>query len=141
AWRASRSCCPRLPWPSWQRSRAPRPRSRAPSSPRAAARLPPPSSDVAGAVFPAALPFHDPRRTTVFRHAFFRRALALAFLFAPSAWAAGDPDIDAIRKEINDLKSTYEARIQALEQRLKDAEARAAAPPPAAAPAVAAASS
>jgi hypothetical protein len=54
------------------------------------------------------------------------RALALAVLVAPNAWAA-DPEIDAIRKEINDLKSNYEARIQALEQRLKDAEAKAAA--------------
>jgi hypothetical protein len=54
------------------------------------------------------------------------RAVALALLFAPSAWAA-DPEIDAIRKEINDLKSNYEARINALEQRLKDAEAKASA--------------
>jgi len=68
-----------------------------------------------------------------------RRALALAFLLSQPAWAASDPDIDKIRDEIRDLKSSYETRIQALEQRLKDAEARAAAasaaPPPPAAPA------
>jgi hypothetical protein len=60
------------------------------------------------------------------RHLLLPRALALALLAAPNAWAA-DPEIDAIRKEINDLKSSYEARIQALEQRLKDTEAKAAA--------------
>jgi hypothetical protein len=54
------------------------------------------------------------------------RVIALALLAAPNAWAA-DPEIDAIRKEINDLKSNYEARISALEQRLKDAEAKASA--------------
>jgi len=75
-----------------------------------------------------------------------RRALALAFLLAQSAWAAPDPEIDRIRDEIRDLKSSYDARIQALEQRLKDAEAKAAAaapppPPPAPAPAPAAQSS
>ncbi|MFZ3323057.1 MAG: hypothetical protein WA190_11845 [Usitatibacter sp.] len=64
------------------------------------------------------------------RHPFLPRALALALLVAPNARAA-DPEIDAIRKEINDLKSNYEARIQALEQRLKDAEAKAPAPAPA----------
>ena len=69
------------------------------------------------------------------------RALALALLFAPGAWAASDPEIEAIRKEINDLKSNYEARIQALEQRLKEAEARPAAPTPAPAAEVAAPSS
>jgi hypothetical protein len=67
-----------------------------------------------------------------------RRALALALLLAQPAWAASDPDIDKMRDEIRDLKSSYDARIQALEQRLKDAEARAAAisaaPPPPPAP-------
>jgi len=63
-----------------------------------------------------------------------RRALALAFVLAQPAWAAPDPEIARIRDEIRDLRSNYESRIQALEQRLKDAEARAAAaalPPPA----------
>ena len=58
-------------------------------------------------------------------------AFALALPLTPRARAAGDPAIDEIRKEIQDLKSSYEARIQALEQRLKDAEARAAEPVPA----------
>lgn len=56
-----------------------------------------------------------------------RRALAFALLLAQPAWAASDPEIDRIRAEIREMKSSYEARIQALEQRLKDAEARAAA--------------
>jgi hypothetical protein len=62
----------------------------------------------------------------VSRHPFLPRALALALLFAPHAWA-GDPEIDSIRREIADLKTNYESRIQALEQRLKDAEAKTAA--------------
>ena len=70
-------------------------------------------------------------------------ALALAFCITPRAWGAADADLEAIRKEIRDLKASYEGRIQALEQRLKDAEARAmqAAAPVAAMPPRAAASS
>ena len=45
------------------------------------------------------------------------------------AAAAADADIVEIRKEIQDLKSSYEARIKALEERLKAAEARAAEAP------------
>ena len=60
---------------------------------------------------------------------------ALALLLATPAWGAGDADLDDIRNQIRELKSSYEARIQALEQRLKEAEARAAAPAPVAAPA------
>ncbi len=55
-------------------------------------------------------------------------ALALALLLPPHAWAASDADLDEIRAQIRELKSSYEARIQALEQRLKDAEAKAATP-------------
>ncbi|HEY4998991.1 MAG TPA: hypothetical protein VII36_07605, partial [Usitatibacter sp.] len=62
-------------------------------------------------------------------------ACALALLFAPAAWGASDPDLDQIRSEIRTLKASYESRIEALEQRLKDAEAKAAAPAPAAMPA------
>ena len=58
-----------------------------------------------------------------------RRALALAFVLAQPVWAAPDPEIDKIRDEIREMKSNYESRIQALEQRLKDAEARAASAP------------
>ena len=52
-------------------------------------------------------------------------ALALA-LAAPHARAASDKDLDEIRAQIRDLKASYEARIKALEDRLKDAEAKAA---------------
>ena len=61
-------------------------------------------------------------------------ALALALLSATQSWAASDVDLDAIRQEIRDLKANYEARIKALEERLQEAEARAAQaqqPPPA----------
>ena len=67
----------------------------------------------------------------------------LASAIAASAHAAGDEDLREIRRQIDELKATYEARIQALEQRLKEAEARAAAPEPmapAAAPAAGAVS-
>src|ERR1700680_4943708 len=48
-----------------------------------------------------------------------------------SAWAATDADLAEIREQIRQLKENYEARIQALEQKLKQAEAAtaAAAPP------------
>ena len=62
-------------------------------------------------------------------------ALALALLLSPSTWAASDADLDEIRNQIRELKSSYEARIQALEQRLKEAEAKAAQAPPAPPPA------
>ncbi len=64
-------------------------------------------------------------------------AFALALVMAPAARAATDADLAEIREEIQQLKAAYEARIQALEQRLKKAEARstAAAPPPATPPA------
>jgi len=75
-----------------------------------------------------------------------RSALALALLSAADVEAASDADLAQIRDEIRQLKESYEARIQALEQRLKDAEAKAAvaattpaAPGPASAPAVASA--
>ena len=61
-------------------------------------------------------------------------ALALALLSATQSWAASEVDLDAIRQEIRDLKANYEARIKALEERLQEAEARAAQaqqPPPA----------
>ncbi|HET7403438.1 MAG TPA: hypothetical protein VFJ62_16700, partial [Usitatibacter sp.] len=61
-------------------------------------------------------------------------AVALALLHPAAALAATDPELEEIRAQIRELKSSYEARIQALEQRLKDAEARAAAPPVAAPP-------
>jgi hypothetical protein len=69
-------------------------------------------------------------------------AFALALALAPSAWAASDADLDEIRAQIRELKSSYESRIQALEQRLREAEEKsAAASAPVAAPAPAASSS
>ncbi len=70
-------------------------------------------------------------------------AFALALLPTADVRAATDADLAEIRAQIRQLKENYEARIQALEQRLKDAEAKTAAaasvPPasPAAAPSVA----
>jgi hypothetical protein len=61
-------------------------------------------------------------------------AFALALLAIPVAHAATDADLAEIRNQIRQLKESYEARIQALEQRLKEAESKtAAAPPPVAA--------
>src|SRR4051812_33351286 len=56
-------------------------------------------------------------------------ALALATL-APAAHGATDADLGEIRNQIQSLKNEYEARIRALEERLKEAESR---PPVAAA--------
>ena len=53
-------------------------------------------------------------------------ASALAILAAPHARAASDADLEAIRAQIQSLKQDYDARIRALEQRLKAAEAEAA---------------
>jgi hypothetical protein len=60
------------------------------------------------------------------------RAFALALLAAPAAHAASDADLDEIRAQIRELKSTYESRIQALEQRLREAEAKSEQPAPSA---------
>jgi hypothetical protein len=64
-----------------------------------------------------------------------RSAFALALLIAADVHAATDADLAEIRDQIRQLKVSYEARIQALEQRLKDAEAKTsvAGPVPAAA--------
>jgi hypothetical protein len=71
-------------------------------------------------------------------------ALALGLLLPPLADAATDADLADIREQIRQLKAAYEARIEALERRLEDAEMRAAkgpaeaiAPKTAAAPAAA----
>ena len=63
--------------------------------------------------------------------------LVTATLAASSpAWCATDADLAEIRVQIQQLKDAYEARINALEARLRDAEANAAraAPPTAGAP-------
>ena len=62
-------------------------------------------------------------------------ALALALCMPPTARAATDADLADIREQIRQLKANYEARIQALEQRLKEAEAKTATAPAAAPPA------
>ena len=62
-------------------------------------------------------------------------AFALALVMAPDALGATDADLAEIREQIRQLKATYEARIQALEQRLKEAEARSAAAAPVQSPA------
>jgi len=67
------------------------------------------------------------------RKLFVAGAFALATL-APTARAASDADLTEIRRQIQSLKDDYEARIRALEERVKEAEGRAAAPLPAAAP-------
>ena len=66
------------------------------------------------------------------------RALALALFAAPAVHAASDADLDEIRGQIRELKSSYESRIQALEQRLREAEAKSAQPAPSPAPVAAA---
>jgi hypothetical protein len=72
----------------------------------------------------------------------FRRAGFLLCLAAGSAaaqTATPNPDTQALRQEIENMRAEYEARMQALEQRLKAAEAAAAQPAPAAQPAAVAA--
>jgi len=54
------------------------------------------------------------------RPAFLAAALAAAFP------AHADADLDALRAELKEMKSTYEARIQALETRLQKAENQSA---------------
>ena len=60
-------------------------------------------------------------------------ALAAAFP------AFADADLDALRAELQEMKSSYEARIQSLEKRLQQAEAQPVATPAPAAPATVAA--
>jgi hypothetical protein len=59
----------------------------------------------------------------------------LAAALAAAVPAHADADLDALRAELNEMKSSYEARIQALEARLQQAEAQPAhAPAPTAVP-------
>ena len=64
-------------------------------------------------------------------------ALAAACSTPLQALAADDPSLAQIRAEIRQMKESYEARIQALEQRLKEAESRVASAPVPAPPAAA----
>jgi hypothetical protein len=53
-------------------------------------------------------------------------ALAAALVVPMAASAADDKELAAIRAQIQEMKQSYEARLQALEQRLQDAQAAAA---------------
>ncbi|WLI91201.1 TonB-dependent receptor [Massilia sp. R2A-15] len=53
-------------------------------------------------------------------------ALAAALASPLAASAADDKELAAIRAQIKEMKESYEARLQALEQRLQDAQAAAA---------------
>jgi hypothetical protein len=66
----------------------------------------------------------------VFNRKLIAAAVALAF---PGAALAQDADLGKIREEIKQMKGTYEQRIQSLEQRVKEAEAKSGAAGPAAA--------
>ena len=58
-------------------------------------------------------------------------AFALALLAPSAAHAATDAELAQIRDEIRQLKASYEARIQALERKLKEAETQYTAAQPA----------
>jgi hypothetical protein len=64
---------------------------------------------------------------------FIASASVLALALATPAFGQ-ESDLARVREEMKDLKKNYEERLQALEKRLSDAEARAAAKPEAAAP-------
>jgi hypothetical protein len=71
-------------------------------------------------------------------------SVALALSLSPPLYAASDAEVAEIREQIRQIRESYEARLQALEQRLKDTEAARAkeatvAPAAAAAPLAAAA--
>src|SRR4029453_3912762 len=79
-------------------------------------------------------------RAIMYRSIGLAALVAFAALLPLQARAATDADLAEIREQIRQLKESYEARIQALEERLKEAEGKSAgAKPAAAAPPVAAA--
>jgi hypothetical protein len=51
-------------------------------------------------------------------------AMVLALALPAAAQTQSNPDLDEIRKQIQELKESYESRIQALEKRLKESEER-----------------
>lgn len=59
------------------------------------------------------------------KHTVLAAALAVAYSLPHSAWAADDRALAQIREQIEQLKASYETRIQALERRLQAAEANA----------------
>lgn len=62
----------------------------------------------------------------MYNNTLMRSALLAALVIPLSASAADDKELAAIRAQIRDMKESYEARLQALEQRLQDAQAAAA---------------
>src|SRR4051794_21336960 len=64
------------------------------------------------------------------RPADYWRVLGLTLLLAAGAPARAS-EVDELRAQLEAMKSDYQARIQALEARLAQLEAQAAAPPPA----------
>jgi hypothetical protein len=52
-------------------------------------------------------------------------SMALALSLSPPLYSASDAEVAEIREQIRQIRESYETRLQALEQRLKDAEARA----------------
>jgi hypothetical protein len=61
-------------------------------------------------------------------HRVFSASLALALAAPFSVRADGASDVAALRKELDEMRASYEARIQSLEQRLQKAEAATASP-------------
>lgn len=53
-------------------------------------------------------------------------AIALAMVGSAAAQAQTNPQLEEIRKQVQELKDTYDARIRALEKQLKDAQDAAA---------------
>ena len=68
----------------------------------------------------------------MFKHTVLATALAAALGVPAHAFAAEDQTLAQIRAEIQQMKENYEARIQALENRLQIAETKAVSAPPAA---------
>ena len=63
----------------------------------------------------------------MYKHTLVPAAFAVAALLsAPAAWAATDNELAEIREEMRQLRESYEARLTALEARLREAEANAA---------------
>jgi hypothetical protein len=61
----------------------------------------------------------------MFKHTVLATALAVALCLPLRAISAEDPTLAQIRAEIQQIKESYEARIQSLEKRLQESEAKA----------------
>jgi hypothetical protein len=62
----------------------------------------------------------------MFKSTVMAAAFALAAALPGAVRAQGNPELEQIRQQIQELKDTYESRIQALEKRLQAAESAAA---------------